>query len=90
MNTKLPWHVGMKPGPMVYGPLGEQIADCRGLDESGYNANHIVRCVNAHDELVSTLKSWQDLFTRDGGYVSINVKTLLRETESALKAANEW
>lgn len=29
MNTKHtpgPWHVGMKPGPAVYGPEGEQVA----------------------------------------------------------------
>ena len=28
-HTKGPWHVGMKPGPMIYGPAGEQIADLR-------------------------------------------------------------
>lgn len=22
-----PWHIGMKPGPMIYGPQGEQVAD---------------------------------------------------------------
>jgi len=33
MNTKHtagPWHVGMRPGPIIYGPLGEQVADLRG------------------------------------------------------------
>ena len=25
--TKGPWHLGMKPGPMIYGPNGEQVAD---------------------------------------------------------------
>ncbi len=24
-HTPGPWHVGLKPGPMVYGPQGEQI-----------------------------------------------------------------
>lgn len=24
------WHVGMKPGPIIYGPNGEQVADLRG------------------------------------------------------------
>ena len=23
-HTPGPWHVGLKPGPMVYGPQGEQ------------------------------------------------------------------
>lgn len=27
--TAGPWHIGMKPGPMIYGPKGEQIADMR-------------------------------------------------------------
>jgi len=28
-HTPGPWHIGMKPGPMVYGPQGEQVADLR-------------------------------------------------------------
>lgn len=39
------WHVGMKPGPMVYGEQGEQIADCRmefmSASENGANARLI-------------------------------------------------
>ncbi len=26
-HTPGPWHVGMKPGPLVYGPQGEQIVN---------------------------------------------------------------
>lgn len=26
-HTPGPWHVGMRPGPMIYGPKGEQVAD---------------------------------------------------------------
>jgi len=26
-HTPAPWHIGMKPGPMIYGPNGEQVAD---------------------------------------------------------------
>lgn len=29
--TPGPWHLGMRPGPIIYGPLGEQVADLRGL-----------------------------------------------------------
>lgn len=25
-HTPGPWHIGMKPGPIVYGPKGEQVA----------------------------------------------------------------
>ncbi len=55
-HTPGPWHVGMKPGPMVYGPLGEQVADCRSVslegNESGHNAKLIVRACNSHYELL--------------------------------------
>lgn len=27
--TQGPWHIGIKPGPIVYGPQGEQVADFR-------------------------------------------------------------
>lgn len=40
MNTQIkhtpgPWHIGMKPGPMIYGQNGEQVADCRCIDLLG-------------------------------------------------------
>jgi hypothetical protein len=25
-HTPGPWHIGMKPGPIIYGPSGEQVA----------------------------------------------------------------
>ena len=28
-HTPGPWHIGMRPGPIVYGPQGEQVADLR-------------------------------------------------------------
>ena len=58
-KTQLPWHIGMKPGPMVYGPLGEQVADCRGLletHESCINATYIVGVCNAYPDLLEALK----------------------------------
>lgn len=46
-HTQGEWHVGMKPGPMVYGPLGEQIADCQSIfledNECGHNARLIAK-----------------------------------------------
>ncbi len=43
--THGPWHVGMNPGPFVYGPKGGQIADCRSISneecENDYNARLI-------------------------------------------------
>ncbi len=54
--TPGPWHVGMNPGPMVYGMHGVQVADCRnmfaGPNEDGHNA----RLIAAAPELLSNLK----------------------------------
>ena len=40
-HTPGPWHVGMKPGPIIYGPKGEWIADIQHsmleLDENRAN-----------------------------------------------------
>lgn len=58
-HTHIPWHLGMKPGPAVYGPQGEQVVMMHNplidYQENLANAAHIVKCVNAHDELVAIL-----------------------------------
>jgi hypothetical protein len=59
-HTPGPFHVGMKPGPMVYGPQGEQIADLTHAfieDESKANAAFIVRACNSHYELLAALEA---------------------------------
>lgn len=28
-HTPLPWHIGIRPGPIIYGPKGEFVADLR-------------------------------------------------------------
>lgn len=69
-HTPGPWHVGMKPGPMIYGKRGEQIADLTAellmQDENAANAaliasapdllaeNYKLRAVNL--ELVAALE----------------------------------
>lgn len=65
-HTKLPWHVGMKPGPMIYGTKGEQIADMMEANgeadlfpyvgENQANAAFIVRACNSHYELIAALE----------------------------------
>ncbi len=49
MNTKHtpgPWHVGMRPGPMIYGADSAQVADMRGgllaRDETAANVRLVV------------------------------------------------
>ena len=63
--TKGPWHVGMKPGPMIYGPLGEQIADMTAdlieRDEKTANARLIAAAPELYRELldaISLLKAY--------------------------------
>ncbi len=58
-HTPTPWHVGMNPGPIIYGPLGEQVADPRGMldyDEVKLNAALIVKAVNSHGAMVSAAR----------------------------------
>ena len=55
-HTPGPWHLGMKPGPIVYGPNGEQVADMRrGMlhrDEDVAN----IQLIAAAPELLASLK----------------------------------
>lgn len=53
--TPGPWHVGMKPGPIIYGPKGDQVADLRGdlMLPSEQLAN--VRLIVAAPELYEAL-----------------------------------
>lgn len=59
-HTPGPWHIGMKPGPMIYGPKGEQVADMRHkpftlvseIDESVAN----VRLISAAPDLLAALE----------------------------------
>lgn len=53
MHTQGPWHVGMKPGPMVYGQKGAQVADMREtlLDRDEHIAN--VRLIAAAPDLLA-------------------------------------
>jgi hypothetical protein len=85
--TKGPWHIGMKPGPMVYGPLGEQIVGINVmLDQPEVTANalRIVQCVNSHDELVEALRECYALLTNpdaepdDADAVTYKISTLLK------------
>lgn len=59
MNTHTPgpWHIGIRPGPIVYGQQGEQVANLRlpmvGADENRANA----RLIAAAPELMELLET---------------------------------
>lgn len=56
-HTPGPWHIGMRPGPIVYGSLGEQIADCRfGLDVSDEQRQN-ARLITAAPDMFEALAS---------------------------------
>ena len=53
-HTPGPWHVGLKPGPMVYGPQGEQIVGLNVMldsDEVLANAKFIVAAPAMYEAL---------------------------------------
>ena len=53
-HTPGPWHVGLKPGPMVYGPQGEQIVGLNVMldsDEVLANAKFIAAAPAMYDAL---------------------------------------
>lgn len=54
-HTPGPWHIGMKPGPMIYGSDSSQVADLRAdlLDKGERAAN--ARLIAAAPELLACL-----------------------------------
>lgn len=81
-HTPPPWHVGMRPGPIVYGSLGEQIADCRAMvvsGEAGRNANLIA----AAPELLEAVKDYAKLIH---AHSPCNGKMLCRPCQLVAKA----
>ena len=57
-HTPGPWHVGLKPGPMVYGPQGEQIVGLNVMldsDEVLANAKFIAAAPAMYDALQQSL-----------------------------------
>ena len=57
-HTPGPWHVGLKPGTMVYGPQGEQIVGLNVMldsDEVLANAKFIAAAPAMYEALKNTL-----------------------------------
>ena len=55
-HTPGPWHVGLKPGPMVYGPQGEQIVGLNVMldrDEVLANAKFIAAAPAMYEALLN-------------------------------------
>ncbi len=62
-HTPGPWHVGLKPGPMVYGPQGEQIVGLNVMldrDEVLANAKFIAAAPAMYEALKELVTYLQD------------------------------
>ena len=58
-HTPGPWHVGIKPGPMVYGPQGEQIVGLNVMldsDEVLANAKFIAAAPAMYEAIKATIE----------------------------------
>lgn len=60
-HTPGEWHAGMKPGPIIYGPKGEQVCDLRGdllpKDEAQANTRLIAAAPDLLEAL-SDISAW--------------------------------
>lgn len=67
-HTTGPWHVGMRPGPIIYGALGEQIADLRGPslgnEETSANAHLIASAPELLRALEGLVDDWERVTNR--------------------------
>lgn len=88
-HTPGPWHIGMNPGPIVYGPNGEQVTDMRRgmlhLDEDVSN----IRLIAAAPELLEALKRVRHAFYVDGSSKALrlafeNTKELVAKAEGRI------
>ena len=89
-HTSLPWHIGMKPGPMIYGPLGEQVADCRGvmeLRESCLDATYIAHACNMYPEMLDMLKTALAYIETPGDLNDGEVRCLIDDLTYTLEQA---
>ncbi len=56
-HTPGPWHVGINPGPFIYGPNGEQVADLRAELLPGGERDANRRLIASAPHLLDTLKA---------------------------------
>ena len=66
-HTPGPWHIGMKPGPMVYGPQGEQVVPINvmlDMSEVTANANLIAAAPVMYEALKDALACVEQTLTR--------------------------
>ena len=77
-HTPGPWHLGMKPGPMVYGPQGEQVVPLNlMLDMPEVTAN--AHLIAAAPGLKNALEDSDALLAELCQYVSTDLQACIVE-----------
>jgi len=85
--TAGPWHVGIKPGPMIYGPQGEQVADLTGrmVPDSETAGNSAL--IAAAPALFAALKLCRNVLNANGGFTAAERINATHEADKALSQA---
>ncbi len=66
-KEKMNWHVGMNPGPIVYGEHGEQIADCRSPNFTSNESGQHAKLIAAAPQLLKTLQQMLSITSSSAG-----------------------
>ena len=84
-HTPGPWHVGLKPGPMVYGPQGEQIVGLNVMldsDEVLANAKFIAAAPAMYEALHNLLNVYQESTDDNGSPIVLGAIDALAQAEN--------
>lgn len=87
-HTPGPWHVGLKPGPMVYGPQGEQIVGLNVMldsDEVLANAKFIAAAPAMYEALQYCVSDRNSYAMRKGTVADL--KRRLRDINTIVETA---
>ncbi len=83
MHTPGPWHTGFKPGPIIYGPKGDQVADLMGdllpRSETLANARLIARAPELRAALAWALDQIEDSLDLDHQAALAGARKLLKD-----------
>ncbi len=85
-HTAGPWRIGMKPGPMIYGPHGEQVADLRAAMVPTAEGNADARLIAAAPELLAALQAFAALYSGDS-YTPDEWNAAVRAARAAIRKA---
>ena len=89
-HTPGPWKIGMRPGPIVYGPMGEQVCNMRAPllieEENLANARLIAAAPAMLEALKDAIYHLEKLYIASTDHDHRAVKTLL-DARAAISAA---